>query len=212
MTITNGYCTLVELKAWLDIGDTADDSQLEVTIEAASRWIDAQTGRRFFTEADTRYYTATNPHYLYLDDVYRVDNAPSSFALTTDDNADGTYETTWATSDYILKPVNGSPFDAAGAKAPYTSLEVNIHAGDYSLPVNVQNGVKIVADFGYSETTPQNIKAACLMTSARLWKRKGAIFGIAGTAQLGVQAVQAVIAKELDIMGLLQPYRKLFYE
>lgn len=55
MTVVNGYCTLDELKARLDISttDTADDTKLEVIIQAASRAIDAKTGRRFYaTTAD----------------------------------------------------------------------------------------------------------------------------------------------------------------
>ena len=227
MAITNGYCTLAELKAWLDITDTADDTQLEKVIEAASRWIDRQAGRRFFSTSDfrTRYYTADNPHYLYIDDVIVAGSSvtpvgggdiiysetPQINKLETDDNADGTHETEWTSSDYIPMPVNRGDALVSEVLSPVTSLEVNRNTGDYLFPVGVQNGVKVTAKFGYSASAPSDIKQACLMLSARLWKRKDSIFGIAGVADLGVQAVQVQFKKDPDIMALITPFRKVVY-
>lgn len=212
MAIVNGYCTLVELKAWLDISDTADDTQLEKVIEAASRWIDKQAGRRMYAASETRYYTADHHSYLYIDDIARnTATSANIIVITTDDNADGTHETTWTTSDYILMPVNAQQSAASEIPAPYTSLEVNRNTGDYLFPVGVQNGVKIQATFGYGYTIAPDIKQACLMLSARLWKRKDSIFGIAGVADLGVQAVQVQFKKDPDIMALIVPFRKVVY-
>lgn len=211
MAITNGYCTLVELKAWLDISDTADDTQLEKVIEAASRWIDHQTGRRFFLVTETRYYTALHYRYVYIEDIGRESNEPVIFEMQTDDDADGTHETTWATSDYILMPLNGQAVVSSAIQSPYTSVEVNRNTGDYLFPAGVQRGVKITGDFGYSASAPADIKQACLMLSARLWKRKDSIFGIAGVADLGVQAVQVQFKKDPDIMALITPFRKVVY-
>jgi hypothetical protein len=64
MAITNGYVTLPELKARLYSAnpnmqqDPLDDAGLERVIEAVSRWIDADRGRRFYAATETRYYTA----------------------------------------------------------------------------------------------------------------------------------------------------------
>jgi len=41
MAITNGYCTLAQIKASAGITDTVDDVLLELAVEAASREIDA---------------------------------------------------------------------------------------------------------------------------------------------------------------------------
>ena len=53
MTITHGYCTLDQLKSEMRIGthDSADDTRLELSIAAASRQIDAHTGRRFWQDS-----------------------------------------------------------------------------------------------------------------------------------------------------------------
>lgn len=63
MTITNGYATLNEAKAFLGITDSVDDAIIERSVESASRTIDRMTNRRFYQDAvaTARYYRATNP-------------------------------------------------------------------------------------------------------------------------------------------------------
>ena len=58
MTAQNGYVTLAELKASLNIAgdDTADDSALASVIERASRAIDGYCGRFFYPLRATNYF------------------------------------------------------------------------------------------------------------------------------------------------------------
>lgn len=200
MTITNGYCTLADLKARLFTGtptvDATRDTILEDVIEAASRWIDDQCGRRFYTASETRTYTAQDYDLLFIDDLVSVTT------LKTDEDEDRTYETTWATTDYDLEPEN-----AALRGAPYTMIRITPD-GDYSFPVGVRRGVQIAGSFGYASTVPDPVKQACLMQAARLYKRKDAILGVAGVGQLGQQTVQRVPSDD-EIMELLRPYRRI---
>ena len=53
MAITNGYCTLAEIKAALRLTDTADDTLLENSIEGASRRIDGYCGTFFYQTLKT---------------------------------------------------------------------------------------------------------------------------------------------------------------
>jgi len=70
MSITNGYCTLQELKVRLDITDSDDDAILESNIGAVSRQIDGWCGRVFYArDEQTRYYTAERNDYLVVDDI-----------------------------------------------------------------------------------------------------------------------------------------------
>ena len=60
MAITNGYCSLAEIKAALRIpsADTVDDALLETAVESASRLVDGFAGRNFYANGTaTRYYT-----------------------------------------------------------------------------------------------------------------------------------------------------------
>jgi len=53
VAITNGYCTLAEVKAALRLTDSTDDTLLEKSIEGASRRIDGYCGRFFYQTTKT---------------------------------------------------------------------------------------------------------------------------------------------------------------
>lgn len=197
MSITNGYATVEELQAHIDASgdagfDGADTANMELAIEAASRWVDDYCGTRFHASTETRYFTADWHDLLYVDDLISVTT------LQTDDDYDGVYETTWATTDYILEPRN-----AALRSRPYRQIRVNVN-GDYSFPRNVVDGVKIAGSFGYATAAPAPVKQACILIAHRLWRRKDTIFGIAGTPGLGVTVIQAKIGADSDVTALLQ--------
>lgn len=199
MAIVNGYCALEDLKQALTAGAStyslADDTALEDNITAASRAIDEYTGTRFFATTETRYYTADFHNLLVIDDLLSVTT------IKTDEDDDGTYEITWATTDYRLEPVN-APTDGF----PYRSIRTK-DSGVYSFPINVDAGVEIVGSFGFnsgdSSNAPQRVQRACLLLAQRLYRRKDAIFGVAGAPGVGVQVIVAQIQKDQDIMFLL---------
>ena len=165
---------------------------METAIEAASRWIDEKTGARFYASTETRYYTAEWSDLLYIDDLISVTT------LKTDEDDDGTYEVTWTTDDYHLEPRN-----AALRNRPYRQIRITSD-GDYSFPVRVRHGVELAGSFGYASSTPTAIKQACLLLAQRLYKRREAIFGVAGNVNVGISVVQANIRQDADIMTLLE--------
>ena len=206
MTITNGYCTLAELRAKLSTpaANTASDTQFEQLIEASSRWIDRYTGRRFYGAAETRYYTAQETGELDIDDLTSVT------ALKTDEDGDGTFETTWSATDYNLWPLNAS-LDGK----PYTRIEISERAGR-EFPI-IRKGVLLQGVFGYVAGTtaatscPDPVHDAALLLAERIYKRKDAPLGVAGgPVTLGQQPVRiSSMANDPDIRDLLGPYRRL---
>ena len=48
MAITNGYCTLAQLKTYLGLSGSGQDDNLESAVDSASREIDAICGRFFY--------------------------------------------------------------------------------------------------------------------------------------------------------------------
>ena len=146
MTITNGYCTLAEAKARLwppgAPADTTDDTTLEGMIEAASRKIDNDTGRRFYSNLtdETRYFTAHDPDCVFTDDIISVTT------LKTDNDGDRTYENTFATTDYDLLPDN-----ATLTLSPYTWIETSPFTSQY-FPTQ-RKGIEITGKFGYAAST-----------------------------------------------------------
>lgn len=190
MTISNGYATLTELKAYLDISDPEDDPKLENVITATSRWIDQELGRRFYTASETRYFTAHNPRLCIVDDLQSITT------LSTDYGGDGTFETTWTSTDYNLWPYNAST-----DSKPYSAIEA-APAGNYSFPT-VRRGVSVAGVFGYSAATPDVIREACLLMSARVFKRKDLVYGISGSVDLGTLTVIGSVGRDDELMKLL---------
>lgn len=176
MTIANGYCTIAEFKAQLYEGTTStnanDDTVIEDLIEAASRYIDNQTGRRFYANSndETRYYKATSSGRIFTDDIVSVTT------LKIDLDIDRSYETTLAATDYDLCPLN-----AALNGEPYTYIE-RPPLGQYPYPSH-NKSVQIIGKFGYSSTTPDDIKQACLAISMSLYQSRRGV-GVEGVAQI----------------------------
>lgn len=199
MTITNGYCTLAEIKERRKITSTnaGDDTQIEDMVEAASRYIDDYTSRRFHstTADETRTFNALARERCYPGDLLSITT------LKTDDDGDRTYENTWAVTDYDLMPTN-----AALDGLPYTIIQVSPD-GDYSFPRHTK-AIQIVGKFGYSTTAPASIKAACISIVLRMYQNR---FGQTADGQAIVTAAGSVIMPSdipSDAITLLNPFRR----
>ena len=186
MSITNGYCTLADLRAHLGYAtaDSVDDVLLEQAINDASRFIDRYTERRFFTTSadETRYVTANDFYELRGLDIV------SLTTLATDSDGDRVYETTWAATDYDL-----TPYNAALDGEPYTGICIPL-TGRYTFPWT-SRGVKLIGKFGYAAIVPASIKSACLLLAAYGFKLKDNPLGISGAAGVGQIIVDLKIAK-----------------
>lgn len=191
MAISNGYCTLAELKARLTIetGDTADDATLEAVIEAASREIDGLCSRHFYSATETHYYEAEQWDEIEVDDLVSVTT------LKTDEDQDRAYETTWGATDFELGP---------GDSAPYTRIYAT-PTGAYAFPVGQRKAVQVVGTFGWP-SVPDAVNEAALLVAARLFKRKDAPLGIqVGKPEFGNLSIPA---NDPDVTRLLAPYRR----
>lgn len=207
MSIVNGYATLTEVKAAARIptGDTLDDDLLEVSIEAASREIDSYCERVFYQtgSAGTPVARVYIPEDLF---VVQTDDIISVTTLKTDSNGDGTFDQTWASSDYQLEPLNGI---AGGITTPFTRIRA---VGTFLFPTyeprNVdanQASVQVTGVFGFA-SIPTAVKQACIISSLRLYKRLESPTGVLGFGDVGVVRVGRV---DPDVERLIGPYRKV---
>ena len=199
--MANEYGTITLLKARLGITDATDDAILTAVLEAVSREVDNFCGRHFYGVAQTRYYTPENSLALVTDDLTAITT------LKTDEDGDRVYERTWATTDYDKWPYNAL---LESSPRPFTELRVTPR-GLYSFPVGMPKSVELNATFGYvtgaSTTAPPVVLEATLLQSERMFKRKDAIFGVVGSAELG----QLLVIPKLDsdVMLLLYPLKRV---
>lgn len=179
MTITNGYATLPEFKAWISESETVIDAILEERVEAASRWIDARCkrteGRRhFYKVTEARVFNAAAPNYLCIDDLVSVTS------LKTDENADGVFETTWAASDYQLLPLN-----AAADSRPFTDIAALGRTFPWLTGLYQRTGrIEITGVWGWP-AIPDGVHTACLIQASRGLKRRHSPEGVVGFGEFG---------------------------
>jgi hypothetical protein len=192
--MANLYATVEQLKQRINITDTVDDVVLDMVLDAVSRAIDNFCNRFFYSTAagTVRYYTP-----IYTDEV-QIDDCVALSAVVTDSDGDRTYEDTWTATDYDLLPEN------AGSVDPYTSIAVTPD-GDYSFPRGVRKGLKLTGTWGWPAVPPA-VREACLIQSARIFKRKDAPFGITGSPEMGQMRLGRF---DPDVQWLLETYRHI---
>ena len=191
------YATLAEFKSAVGITDSVDDTPLQSVLDATDALIDLYTDRKqgFGTATETRYYTATEWQYTIIDDLVSITT------LTTDDNGDGTYPTTWtAGTDYNLAPGN-----AALDGWPYTQIDVSV-TYPRNFPRDVYRGVKVVGVFGWP-AVPQAVKQAALIQAGAVWSSRTSPFGVIGSADLG-GLLRQTRALHPEAQVLLEAYRR----
>ena len=193
------YCTVEELKSRLAIGDTGDDFEITLAVQAACRSIDEICGRYFWRGSDTRTYVPENIYGQQLDDLVSV----SSFKVDFD--GDGVYEQTWVQgTDYVLT-VSPGKYNAAakGEQWPYTGFQVinTSHYVPFTWPWSHQDRLQVTGVFGWPQV-PLAVKQAALIAAADLFKIKDAPFGVAGFGEFGVVRIQA----NPRVMSLVKRY------
>jgi hypothetical protein len=199
MAITNGYCTLADVKSALRITDAVDDSLIELSIEAASREIDGYCQRAFYPTTGTRVFNSTSSLLCETDDIISVTTLKTS-------NDGVSYNDTWAVSDFQLEPLNGV---TAGLAQPYTRIRA---IGALVFPIWAVTGtytnfagVQVAGVFGWA-SVPTAVKQATILLAMRQFKRYDSPLGVAGFGDIGVMRVGRV---DPDVEALLMPFKKV---
>jgi hypothetical protein len=165
------YIDLPALKNFLGIAadDNSDDTLLTICIDAAEAAIDRKANRHFAQVAlsEARLFTA------------RWDADRSAYVVQIDDLMDDTGMTVTSAGTAITETPMKLPLNAAQKAMPWTKLVFK----DSSLSED-EGDIEITALWGWDET-PAGIKAAALIQASRFYKRKDAIFGVAGSPEMG---------------------------
>ena len=194
MAITNGYCTLAQIKNSAGITDSVDDELLELAVEAASREIDGSTERQFFQTSATRIYTPRDSYITEIDDLVTLTTLKTSSA------ADTVFDTTWDPNDYQLEPLNGI---AGGIVTPANTIRA---VGDYAFPIDGGSAtVEVTGTFGFA-SVPTAIIQATVILGSRIFKRNDSPLGVAGFGDIGVIRVGRL---DPDVEAMIMPFKKV---
>ncbi len=211
MAITNGYTDLATMRALLHIevgADTGDDARIEVAVEAASRAIDRHTGRRFWQDPTVvaRVYTpVAGTRDLRVDDI----STATGLLVNGDLDGDGVYETTYTFgTDFIMQPAN-----AAADAEPWKWLRRVGTAGLGPVPYSGswpcrENSIQVTAQFGWA-AVPTAVRMATQLQASRLYKRREAPFGVAGSPEFGSE-IRLLAKLDPDVALLLKGLRRMW--
>lgn len=171
------------------------DDHLTLAASAATRWVDTYTHRDFnlATTASARYFDVLRDGTVLTDDI-----GHATILVATDTANDGTFATSWASTDFQVQPI-----DALTLGNPVTSL---VAIGSYTFPsVSRRRGlVRVTARWGWPEV-PDDVKLATLIQAAKLFKRRESAEGVLGGGDFGLVRVGSRV--DPDVAALLDPYR-----
>ena len=156
--MANAYVSLERVKgsAGLNLGTgTTYDTQLRVLIENVSRGMDRYTNRAFFWYTGTLDFDGDDSKVLLMPDLISVTT------LLEDTNMDGTFETGWASADYVLYPLNAQPTSSWGG--PYTQIHVSTKSdGTQDHFLKGQRVYRISGSWGYQRVRTDSARNGTL--------------------------------------------------
>lgn len=195
----DAYVTLAELKAYLGITNSGNDTQLDDARAAASRAIEQFCQRQFnkATTATARVFYPETCHLAIVDDFWTT----TGLVVATDTGDDGTYETALAAAGYQLEPLNGVVDGEAGW--PYYRIRTRTTGSSYFPLTGSGAPLQVTAQWGWA-AVPSGVKQACFYLAVDLFKLRETQFGVMGAGEWGLVRVR----DNPKATALLQPYRR----
>lgn len=186
------YTTAADVKTYLDITGTADDTLLGVLVAAAQKWIETYCGRVFEAATNTsRSFDAirdVDGRKLWLDcDLCSINSVT---------NGDGA---TVAAANYVTEPRNQAPYYAITLK---TSSTVS-----WTYITDPENAITVSGKWAYSTTAPDDIVQVCKRLAAYLYTLKDAqVYDVTAMPESGVITVPK--GMPVDVRQMLAGYRR----
>lgn len=181
MAIGDNYISDSDIKMWMNLqeGNPQTDALTLEIATSISRDIEDHCHRQFNDAGavSARVYEPNDRHHVIVDDFWTADG----LIIQTDNDGDGVFETTWAATDYELRPLNGIRNGRPGW--PYWMIcrrQGSTQRFYESLSANVQ----VTAQWGW-QSVPDNVIQAAKMLAADTFQMKDNRFGVAGSDQFG---------------------------
>jgi len=189
------YIEVRDLRDYLGISGTSDDSLLVQLITSAQTAIDTFCNRTFESTADTtrkfNAHTDTDGLTLYFDD--------DLISITTLTNGDGD---TIASSDYYLLPTNESPKYAVKLKG---SSGISWECDDNG---DCEEAISVAGRWGFSTSPPEDIRQAAIRLASFYYRQKDAQLTDITAIEAGVVIQPEGMPR--DVKVLLRPYMRGF--
>jgi hypothetical protein len=191
------YCTVADMRVYLDIAEGDDDELLNSLIARAAVMLETYTHRVFKASANSlRYFTVgkdTSGFTLHFDEDL------AATPTTVISNANGVSPDTIPSTDYILLPRN---------RTPYHALRI-LSSSDYDWDYtdDPEGGITVLGKWAYSLEPPADIVHACVRLASYFYRQKDAqVFDTTALPSAGVIQIPQGLPKDVQI--ILEPYVK----
>lgn len=192
------YCSPDDVSSRLKLQNTGDyDGIVDDAIEEACRAIDAHCGQFFYSAASSaKVFDPFDSTTLYLPPVQSVTT------LKTDEDDDGTYETTWASTDFQTYPLNGW----SGGITGHPVFLINA-IGDYTFPTtNGVPSVQVTGAWGWA-AVPAPVKSAAITLASAIVFKSSSPAGVVGQDAFGT--IRLPRDEKQMVEGKLAPFCRL---
>lgn len=125
---------------------TANDTRLRTLAEGIAEQANRWTNRRFDPYIATFYFAGDGSTSMLVPDLVSISS------LKEDSNEDGTFNSSWTSTDYVLLPFNANP-TSDYIQRPYTEIWVRKATGSQDVFQVGQRNYEIVGTWGYSYVT-----------------------------------------------------------
>lgn len=202
MALGDAYVTAAEIRSHSEIPDTSSDGDLTLVASAVSRLIERWCGRTFNDagSATARVFEPLAADIVIVDDF----STTTGLVVKHDDLLDDTYATTITSANYTLSPRNGVIDGQTGH--PYRRI---MTTNGYLFTVSAgRPTVQITARWGWA-AVPADVKRACLIECARVFRRRYTPDGLLAETSAGVVGYAIRVPTSLDQTAqvMLAPYR-----
>lgn len=189
------YASLSEIKEYLGISASSDDSLLTDMLTRAQAIIEAGTGRLFEASSHTqRFFDAladVEGLTLFLDHDLA--------ALNTITNGDAG-ATTITSAQYVTEPRNETPFYA---------IRLLESAGvSWAYAADPENAITISGKWAYAESAPADIVQATIRLAAFLYRQKESNADVDRPLQLADGSVVLPSGLPRDVLAIIRRYRR----
>lgn len=184
--------------------DTTVTNAVNATIAAVIRYcgrsfekvaLASETARVYTRQGEGTWRGIESPYTAVVHDIWDTTN----LVVKTDQGDDGTFETTWASTDYQLEPLNLLEGDSYSPYWRIRAVEGRV------FPCSSRRAaLQVTAAWGWT-AVPADVKQAALIKAARVWMRKDSPQGVAGFGEFGVVRISR--QQDPDVADLLDPFR-----
>lgn len=188
------YCTAANVKTYLGISGSGDDTLIGEIITYAQQAIDSHCRRTFEAGSDTdQYFTVgrdTEGLWLWFDrDIA---------AITTVLNGDPS-STEVTSAQYVTEPYN----------APYHGIKILGSAAKvWEYNQDPENAIKVTGKWAYSAAAPADITFAAIRLSGYMYRAKDSSMDIDRPIITDAGVTLLPLGLPNDVIKILAPYRK----